>query len=174
MKEDGVGIEEACRLCREDPKYSLGVKLQKYMIRSTTDIRHIRMHKRELMDSLSDEELKIYNEEVKDMNMKKMVKDEFKRRGLWGKKAKERSSFPVGDGDGNIHIVPRLQTHRLRPGLLYDDGIGIAELTDLPRKGDLGSHSISSTIVTLKVMPKGIPVPMTLIFRVRLRSVNSP
>lgn len=175
MKEDGIGIEECCRLCREDPQYSLGVKLQKYMIRSTTDLRHIRMHKRELMDSLSDEELRIYNDEVKDLSMKKMVWDEFKRRGLLGKKkAKERSSFPLGDGDGDIHIVPRLQIHRLRPGLLDDDGKRIAELTDLPRKGDLGSHSISSTIVTLKFMPKGIPVPMTLIFRVRLRSVYSP
>lgn len=167
-------MEECCRLCEEDPQYSLGIKLQKFMIRSTMDLRHKKMHKKELMDSLSDEELKIYNEEVKDLNMRKMVKEEFKRRGLWGKKAKERSSIPLGDGDGDIHIVPRFQTHRLRPGLLDDDGIGIAELTDLPRKGDLGSHSISSTIVTLKFMPKGIPIPMTLIFLVRLRSVYSP
>lgn len=66
-------MEECCRLCHEDPQYSLGVKLQKYMIRSTLDIRHTKMHKKELMDSLSDEELRIYNEEVKDLSMKKMV-----------------------------------------------------------------------------------------------------
>lgn len=73
-------MEECCRLCHEDPKYSLGVKLQKYMIRSTTDIRHRKMHKQELMDSLSDEELRIYDDEVAGLNMGKMVKEELKRR----------------------------------------------------------------------------------------------
>lgn len=88
MKEDGVDIEEACRLCREDPKYSLGRKIQIYMIRSTTDIRHRKMHKQELMDSLSDEELRIYDDEVADLNMGKMVKEELKRR-MKGKKGQE-------------------------------------------------------------------------------------
>lgn len=144
MKEDGIGIEEVCRLCREDPQYSLGVKLQKYMIRSTTDIRHIRMHKRELMDSLSDEELQIYNDEVKDLSMKKLVWDEFKRRGLLGKKkAKERSSFPLGDGDGDIHIVPRLQIHGFKPRLLDRNTKTVSEPFDLRRESQFCPHDHS-------------------------------
>lgn len=72
-------MEEACRLCREDPKYSLGKKIQIYMIRSTTDVRHVKKHKHELMDSLTEEELEIYREEVQPLKMGKMVKDEVKR-----------------------------------------------------------------------------------------------
>ena len=72
-------MEEACRLCREEPKYMLGKKLQIYMIRSSTDVRHVKQHKRELIESLSPEELKIYEEEVADMKLGKMVKEEVKR-----------------------------------------------------------------------------------------------
>jgi len=80
-------MEEACRLCREDPHYSLGKKLQIYMIRGTTDVRHKKQHLQELMDSLSPEEEKIYREEVQPMKMGKMVKDEMKARM---KRAKNR------------------------------------------------------------------------------------
>lgn len=73
-------MEEACRLCREDPKYSLGKKIQIYMIRSTTDVRHVKKHKHELMDSLTEEEMEIYREEVQPLKMGKMVKDEMKSR----------------------------------------------------------------------------------------------
>ena len=72
-------MEEACRLCREEPKYMLGKKLQIYMIRSSTDVRHVKQHKRELMESLSPEERKIYDEEVADLKLGRMVKDEVKR-----------------------------------------------------------------------------------------------
>lgn len=80
-------MEEACRLCREDPHYSLGKKLQIYMIRGTTDVRHKKKHLQELMDSLSPEEEKIYREEVQPLKMGKMVKDEMKSRM---KRAKNR------------------------------------------------------------------------------------
>ena len=72
-------MEEACRLCREDPKYSLGKKLQIYMIRSTTDIRHKKQHLKEFKASLSPEEDKIYREEVQPMNMRQMVWNEGKK-----------------------------------------------------------------------------------------------
>lgn len=72
-------MEEACRLCREDPQYSLGKKIQIYMIRSTADVRHVKQHKREFMDSLSPEELRIYREEVQPMNMRQMVWREGKK-----------------------------------------------------------------------------------------------
>lgn len=68
-----MSIEEACRLCREDPKYSLGKKIQIYMIRSTTDVIHVKQHKREFIDSLTPEEKRIYRDEVQPMNMRQMV-----------------------------------------------------------------------------------------------------
>ena len=35
MKEDGLTWEETLEICRTEPKYSLGVKLQIYMIDAT-------------------------------------------------------------------------------------------------------------------------------------------
>lgn len=81
-------MEEACRLCREDPQYSLGRKIQIFMIRSSTDIRHKKQHLHEFRDSLTPEEDKIYREEVQPMKMTKMVKDEMKAR-MKGKKNQE-------------------------------------------------------------------------------------
>ena len=74
-----MSIEEACRLCREDPKYSLGRKIQIYMIRSGTDVIHVKQHKREFIDSLTPEEKKIYRDEVQPLNMGQMVRKEGKK-----------------------------------------------------------------------------------------------
>lgn len=78
-KEDGVTYDEAKALCDTDPKYSLGRKMQIYMIRASLDPRHMKQHKREMLALLSDEERKIYDEEVVPLKMGKMVKDEVKR-----------------------------------------------------------------------------------------------
>lgn len=72
-------MEECCRLCREDPKYSLGKKLQIYMIRSSMDVIHSKRHASEFFGSLTDEERRIYDEEVAGMNLSKMFKKEVKK-----------------------------------------------------------------------------------------------
>lgn len=74
-----MSIEEACRLCREDPKYSLGRKLQIYMIRSSTDVIHVKRYKREFKDSLTPEEKEIYRDEVQPLNMGQMVRREARK-----------------------------------------------------------------------------------------------
>lgn len=71
-------FEEICEKCETDPQYSFAIKLQRYMIRSSTDLRHIKMHKREFVDSLTDEEIP-YFEKTQKMGLKGMIRKEVKR-----------------------------------------------------------------------------------------------
>jgi hypothetical protein len=78
-KEDGVTVEEAIEMCDTIPQYSLGRKLQIYMVRSSMDLRHKKEHLREFMANLTPEEREIYERDVKNMNLGKMVKEECRR-----------------------------------------------------------------------------------------------
>lgn len=79
MEEDDVTWDEAIWMCNNDPKYSLGRKLQIYMVRMSFDPRHMKQHKKEMLSLLTSEEMEIYQNEVQGMNIGKMVKEEFKR-----------------------------------------------------------------------------------------------
>lgn len=114
-------MEEACRLCREDPHYSLGKKLQLYMIRATADVRHKKKHLQDLMDSLSPEEEKIYREEVQPMKMGKMVKDEMKAR-MKGKK--NRRVINRLDDDYLGRYCDQVCCHVVDYGILSGRGVG--------------------------------------------------
>lgn len=77
MKEDGVSYEEAWRLVREDPKYSLGYKMC-----SPAIIMMLQMPKGpdRFREMLTPEELEIYNTEVDGViNIRKAVKREKKK-----------------------------------------------------------------------------------------------
>lgn len=72
--EDGVSLEEMMRMCIEEPKYSLAVKLQRYMVDSSLQPTKMKKLKKEFIESLTPEERKIYDEEVVGMDMHGMVK----------------------------------------------------------------------------------------------------
>lgn len=77
MKEDGVSYEEAWRLVREDPKYSLGYKMC-----SPAIIMMLKMRggPERFKQMLTPEELEIYESEVEGkINFKKAIKREFRR-----------------------------------------------------------------------------------------------
>lgn len=77
MAEDKVDYEEAWRLCREEPKYSMGLKMCSpaivMMLRSKKGQDRFRQ-------MLTPEELEIFDREVAGkVNFKSAVKHEFKR-----------------------------------------------------------------------------------------------
>lgn len=77
MKEDGVSYEEAWRLVREEPKYSLGYKMC-----SPAVVMMLKMKKGpdRFREMLTPEELKIFDEEVDGkINFKQAVKHEMKK-----------------------------------------------------------------------------------------------
>ena len=87
-KEDGISYDEAVFLCQTEPKYMLGLKMQRYMIRAVADPRHANKHRDEMLATLSPEEMKLYDEEIKGLNMTKMVNQAVKDK-VKGKKVKE-------------------------------------------------------------------------------------
>lgn len=85
MEEDHVGYEEAWRLCREEPKYSMGLKMCSPAIVMMLKSEKGRARFREM---LTPEELEIFDKEVAGkINFRKAVKQEFKRQRK--KKGKE-------------------------------------------------------------------------------------
>ncbi len=77
MDEDKVPYEEAWRLCREEPKYSMGLKMCSpaivLMLRSKKGQDRFR-------EMLTPEELEVFNSEVAGkINFKSAVKKEFRR-----------------------------------------------------------------------------------------------
>ena len=86
QKEDGVSYEEAWRLVREDPKYSLGYKMC-----SPAIVMMLRMRggKARFREMLTPEELRIFDEEVDGkINLKKAIKYEYKKQKKARRKAK--------------------------------------------------------------------------------------
>ena len=77
-KEDNISYNDAVYLCQHEPKYTLGVKIQIYMVDAAIDVLHKKKYLKILMDSLTPEEKKIYDEEVAGLNLTKMVKDAVK------------------------------------------------------------------------------------------------
>lgn len=64
----------------EDPVYSLGWKMQKYILESVSGGGlKMKEKKRAFLDSLTPEEAELYNDEVAGMPMRKMFKDELKK-----------------------------------------------------------------------------------------------
>lgn len=84
MKEDGVSYEEACRLTREEPKYSMGWKMC-----SPAVVLMLKMPggKDRFREWLTPEELEIFDKEVADMNFRaiyrkaKREKKKMKKKG---------------------------------------------------------------------------------------------
>lgn len=77
QKEDGVSYEEAWRLVREEPKYSLGYKMC-----SPSIVMMLKMKggKDRFREMLTPEELEIFDNEVDGkIDFKKAIKQEFKR-----------------------------------------------------------------------------------------------
>jgi len=77
MDEDKVSYEEAWRLCREEPKYSMGLKMCSpaivLMLRSKKGQDRFR-------EMLTPEELEVFNSEVAGkINFKSAVKKEYRR-----------------------------------------------------------------------------------------------
>ena len=77
MDEDKVSYEEAWRLCREEPKYSMGLKMCSpaivLMLRSKKGQDRFR-------EMLTPEELEVFDSEVAGtINIKSAVKKEFRR-----------------------------------------------------------------------------------------------
>lgn len=84
QKEDGVTYEEAWRLVREDPKYSMGFKMCSPAIVTMLTMRGGKARFRKM---LTPEELKIFDEEVDGkINFRSAVKHEMKRqkKGKYG------------------------------------------------------------------------------------------
>ena len=79
-KEDGISYSEAVYLCQTEPKYMLGVKMQRYMVRAVSDPRHAAKHREEMLSTLSPEEMEIYENEVQGINMTKLVKQAVKEK----------------------------------------------------------------------------------------------
>lgn len=79
MKEDGITYEECLELCKTDPKYSLGVKLQIYMVDAALDVRHKKKHLKYLQQSLTPEEKEIYENEVVPMKMGNIIRAAVKK-----------------------------------------------------------------------------------------------
>ena len=77
MEEDHVGYEEAWRLCREEPKYSMGLKMASPAIVMMLRSEKGRARFREM---LTPEELEIFDKEVAGkINFKSAVKKEYRR-----------------------------------------------------------------------------------------------
>lgn len=77
MKEDQVDYDEAWRLVREEPKYSMGYKMC-----SPSIVMMLRMRggKETFQSMLTPEELQVFDDEVDGkVNFKKAIKTEFKR-----------------------------------------------------------------------------------------------
>lgn len=77
MKEDQVDYDEAWRLVREEPKYSMGYKMC-----SPAIVMMLRMRggKETFRGMLTPEELQVFDDEVDGkINFKKAIKTEFKR-----------------------------------------------------------------------------------------------
>lgn len=77
MKEDQVDYDEAWRLVREEPKYSMGYKMC-----SPAIVMMLRMRggKETFRSMLTPEELQVFDDEVDGkVNFKKAIKTEFKR-----------------------------------------------------------------------------------------------
>ncbi len=77
MKEDQVDYDEAWRLVREEPKYSMGYKMC-----SPAIVMMLRMRggKETFRSMLTPEELQVFDEEVDGkINLKRAIKTEFKR-----------------------------------------------------------------------------------------------
>ena len=77
MKEDQVDYDEAWRLVREEPKYSMGYKMC-----SPAIVMMLRMRggKETFRSMLTPEELQVFDDEVDGkINFKKAIKTEFKR-----------------------------------------------------------------------------------------------
>ena len=77
MREDQVDYDEAWRLVREEPKYSMGYKMC-----SPAIVMMLRMRggKETFRSMLTPEELQVFDEEVDGkVNFKKAIKTEFKR-----------------------------------------------------------------------------------------------
>ena len=77
MDEDKVSYEEAWRLCREEPKYSMGLKMCSpavvLMLKSEKG-------KQRFREMLTPEELEIFDKEVAGkINFRKAVRQEYKR-----------------------------------------------------------------------------------------------
>lgn len=84
MKKDNITYEECIeKIDGADPVYSLGWKMQIYMIDSiSTANLKMKKRKKEFLESLTPEETEIYNSEVVGMPLKQMFKSEMKKRGL--------------------------------------------------------------------------------------------
>lgn len=77
MEEDRVGYEEAWRLCREDPKYSMGLKMCSPAVVMMLKSEKGRARFREM---LTPEELEVFDREVAGkINFRKAVKQEMRR-----------------------------------------------------------------------------------------------
>lgn len=77
MKEDQVDYDEAWRLVREEPKYSMGYKMCSPAI---VMMLKMRGGKETFRGMLTPEELKVFDNEVDGkINFKKAIKTEFKR-----------------------------------------------------------------------------------------------
>lgn len=77
MKEDQVDYDEAWRLVREEPKYSMGYKMC-----SPSIVMMLRMRggKETFRSMLTPEELQVFDDEVDGkINFKRAIKTEFKR-----------------------------------------------------------------------------------------------
>lgn len=76
-KDEGVGMEEAMRMCTEIPKYSLGYKLASpAMLRMASSKKYVETFK----GMLTPEELEIFENEVEPMGLKGLMKDEIRRK----------------------------------------------------------------------------------------------
>lgn len=75
-KEDGVSYEEAIRLCQEDPKYSMGLKMCSPAVITMLQLPG---GKEKFASWLTPEELEIFNSPEMPKNFRALVKKEKKK-----------------------------------------------------------------------------------------------
>jgi hypothetical protein len=79
MKEEKIGYEDAVDLCVTDPQYSLGLKMASPMIMTALKTQKGIERFRELLEP---EELEIFNRDVAGMPIRKMWKEQKKKKNI--------------------------------------------------------------------------------------------
>jgi len=91
-KEDKISYEEAKARCHDEsqPTYTLGLKLQMYMVDAALDVRHSKDHAEYFRASLNDAERELYDKEVADdLKLRNMVANYAKDKKAMRKAKKE-------------------------------------------------------------------------------------